>query len=164
MDSIFSSRAALTALSTLTLGMQPSGVYADEHEIPQIYEQDNGLSVHYKVTGTSTPLLYQSEYSWLHDLYNTRNKRELQDFLDQNVDLIEFIKLAFYEIRSLVPVNAIEIGVYSDVEEGWKKIFFDIDYKANDLDVAMEYEELLLNEWLIPNEYMTQGRVFLTHS
>lgn len=116
-----------------------------------------------EIATTNCVVKIRSQREMIEELFSgfhVANKKSVYNFLSDNFDLVDVLSDAPEMFRSLVGDVSLALDIYTDMDEGWKRLLL-VVAPANGRGNVSEIEGVLFEEWVISNKGLLSGRVSL---
>lgn len=91
------------------------------------------------------------------------NDIEIYEYLEKNNDLVEFISSVSNALMQNAGISSVVLEHYSDIEEGWEKLFiFGEPVAGLSLDEAEGIEDAVMLELIDPSIEVLRGRLVVS--
>ena len=96
------------------------------------------------------------------DGYEIKGLAEVNNYLNHNDDLLDFLLSLPESISKADGVESVELEFYHDIEEHWEKLFVVVNTQLDDMDELDVLEDSLYSSLFEPNNDLLSGRVVLS--
>lgn len=100
----------------------------------------------------------------LEEMFQLVNQNEISSFMESHSELYDALKFVSNQVHQYTDVKAVSLEHYSDVEEGWEKLYLLVETTLDDMDSLDKLEDKIFFEALDPISNLTKGKLVLTVS
>lgn len=94
--------------------------------------------------------------------YEIRDSAEVENYLNHNNDLIDFLTSLPAHISEMESDASVCLEHYHDIEENWEKLFVIINTRIDDMEQQDALEDDLYSSFFEPKAELLSGRIVLS--
>ncbi|GAA6167850.1 hypothetical protein [Sessilibacter corallicola] len=132
--------------------------------IAEVIEQDPTVDTVIEQPSYYTYSSITSISEKLEEMFQLVNQNEISSFMKSHSELYDALEFVSNQVRQYTDVKAVSLEHYSDVEEGWEKLYLLIETTLDDMDALDSLEDKIFFEALDPISSLTKGKLVLTVS
>ena len=107
---------------------------------------------------------FKSASEKLEEMFQLVNQNDISSFMDSHSELYDALEFVSNQVRQYSDVKTVSLEHYSDLEEGWEKLYLLVETNLDDMDALDSLEDKIFFEALDPISSLTKGKLVLTVS
>jgi|GEM_PF-3119553 len=107
---------------------------------------------------------HTSDLTNLQEMFQLVNPNDISLFMNNHLELYNALEFVSNQIHKYSDVKTVSLEHYSDLEEGWEKLYILVETHIDDMDDLDSLEDKIFFEALEPISTLTKGKLVLTVS
>jgi len=100
----------------------------------------------------------------LEEMFQLVNQNDISSFIGSHSELYDALEFVSNQVRQYSDVKKVSLEHYSDLDEGWEKLYLLVETNLDDMDALDSLEDKIFFEALDPISSLTKGKLVLTVS